>query len=120
MEAWFLKASRFRKSAYRALDEGEYDLACFLAQQAAEFLLKGVLIKEAGARPVTHSLYEMAKRLAQLRGASLGEDVARCAKALEEHYIQARYPDARLGPYEKWEAEQCLECMEAIWRWVGG
>lgn len=31
----------------------------------------------------------------------LSEDVAKCAKSLEEHYVQARYPDARLGHYER-------------------
>jgi Uncharacterized conserved protein related to C-terminal domain of eukaryotic chaperone, SACSIN len=53
-------------------------LACFLAQQSAEFLLKGELIREVGARPLTHSLYEMAKRLAQVRAVELSEDVAKC------------------------------------------
>jgi len=78
------------------------------------------LIRETGARPLTHSLLDMAKRLAQLRGAQLPEEVAVCAKALEEHHIQARCPDARVGPYEKWEARRCLECLEALWRWISG
>jgi len=32
------------------------------------------LIKEVGARPLTHNLYEMAKRLAQLRAVELPEE----------------------------------------------
>jgi HEPN domain-containing protein len=83
----------------------------FLGAQSAEFLLKGVLIRDVGARPLTHSLNEMARRLAQIRAVELTGDVARCAKSLEEHYVQARYPDARLGPYERWEAEECLQCL---------
>ncbi len=120
MERWVEKAERYRSYARRSFEADEYDLACFLAQQSAEFLLKALLIKEVGARPLTHSLYEMIKRLAQLRNQELPEEVARCAKSLEEHYIQARYPDARLGHYERWEAEECLRCMEALWRWTGG
>ena len=120
MEAWTAKARRFRDYAYRAYRDGEYDLACFLAQQAAEFALKAVLIREVGARPLTHSLYDMARGLARVRGVELGEDVAVCAKQLEEHYVQARYPDARLGPYEEWEARRCLECLEVLWSWIGG
>ncbi|MEL9990056.1 MAG: HEPN domain-containing protein [Thermoproteus sp.] len=117
---WIEKVARFRNSANRAFLEGDYDLACFLAQQAVELVLRGVLLREIGARPLTHSLYELAKRLAQLRGGDLDERLAKCAKSLEEHYIQARYPDARLGPYERWEAEGCLSCMEELWRWIGG
>ena len=120
MERWLEKAGRYRRYAQRSLAAGEYDLACFLAQQAGEFLLKALLIREAGARPLTHSLYEMAKRLAQLKSAHVPEDVARCAKSLEEHYIQARYPDARLGPYEEWEAEECLKCLDLLWKWTDG
>jgi len=114
------KAERYRSYARRGFEDGAYDLACFLAQQSAEFLLKALLIREVGARPLTHSLHEVAKRFAQLRGEEPPEDVARCAKSLEEHYVQARCPDARVGPYERWEAEECLRCMEALWRWTGG
>lgn len=46
----------------------------FPRAKSAEFLLKAVLIKEVGARPMTHSLYEMAKRLSALKNAELGEE----------------------------------------------
>ncbi|MFP3199022.1 MAG: HEPN domain-containing protein [Thermoproteus sp.] len=120
MEGWMEKAERYRSYARRGFEDGAYDLACSLAQQSAEFLLKALLIREVGARPLTHSLHEMVKRFAQLLGEEPPEDVARCAKSLEGHYVQARYPDARVGPYERWEAEECLRCMEALWRWTGG
>jgi len=120
VERWVEKAERYRNYARRSFEGDEYDLACFLAQQSAEFLLRAMLMKEVGARPLTHSLYEMAKRLAQLRGEGLPDEVARCAKSLEEQYIQARCPDARLGPYERWEAEECLHCMDTLWRWTSG
>jgi len=68
VERWVENAERYRNYARRSFEGDEYDLACFLAQQSAEFLLRAMLMKEVGARPLTHSLYEMAKRLAQLRG----------------------------------------------------
>jgi HEPN domain-containing protein len=77
VERWVQKAEKYRSYAQRSLEEGGYDFACFLAQQSAEFLLKGVLIREAGARPLTHSLHEMARRLAQVRAVELSEDVAK-------------------------------------------
>lgn len=69
---------------------------------------------------MTHSLYEMAKRLSMIKNIEIGEGVALCAKALEQHYVQSRYPDARVSDYEQWEAEHCLKCLEEIWRWTSG
>jgi HEPN domain-containing protein len=43
-EAWIRKALRFRECAEEDLRSGRYDSAAFFAQQAAKFLLKGVLI----------------------------------------------------------------------------
>ena len=48
MERWVQKAEKYKSYAQRNLEEGATDLACFLAQQSAEFLLKGVLIREVG------------------------------------------------------------------------
>ena len=52
MECWVQKAEKYKSYAQRSLEEEAYDLACFLVQQSAEFL--GVLIREVGARPLTH------------------------------------------------------------------
>ncbi|WP_439959501.1 HEPN domain-containing protein [Vulcanisaeta thermophila] len=38
----------------------------------------------------------------------------RCAKLLSEHYIGARYPNARLLDY----AEECIKCMELVFQHV--
>ena len=37
---------------------------------------------------------------------------------MEAHYIQARCQDARLNEYTKWEAEEAVKCMDAVWRYV--
>jgi HEPN domain-containing protein len=94
-EAWIRKALRFREYAEEDLRSGRYDSAAFFAQQAAEFLLKGVLIKLTGSRPLTYAVSELLAYLA--RGRPVPEDMARCAEALEAHYIQARCPDVRLS-----------------------
>jgi len=94
-EVWIRKALRFREYAEEDLRGGRYDSAAFFAQQAAEFLLKGVLIKLTGSRLLTHAVSELLAYLAL--GRPVPEDVMRCAEALEMHCIQARYPDARLS-----------------------
>lgn len=105
-EVWIRKALRFRDYAEEDLRSGRYDSAAFFAQQAAEFLLKGVLIKLTGSRPLTHAVSELLAYLAKTLEKPVPEDVMKCAEALETHYIQARYPDARLNEYRKWEAER--------------
>jgi HEPN domain-containing protein len=96
-EVWIRKALRSREYAEEDLRSGRYDSAAFFAQQAAEFLLKGVLIKLTGSRPLTHAVSELLGYLAKALGRPVPEDVMRCAEALEAHYIQARCPDARLS-----------------------
>jgi len=89
-EAWIRKAL-IREYAEEDLRSGRYDSAAFFAQQAAE----DMLIKLTGSRPLTHAVSELLAYLAP--GRPVPEDVARCAEALETHYIQARCPDARLS-----------------------
>ncbi|MEM1597295.1 MAG: HEPN domain-containing protein [Pyrobaculum sp.] len=70
---------------------------------------KGVLIAKTGSS-VTHSVSELLHYLAKAFGEESSEEVARCA--VEQHYVQARYPDARVNDYRKWEAEEEVKCME--------
>jgi HEPN domain-containing protein len=46
---------------------------------------------------LTHAVSELLAYLAKALERPVPEDVARCAEALEAHYIQAWYPDARLS-----------------------
>ncbi|WP_148682945.1 HEPN domain-containing protein [Pyrobaculum ferrireducens] len=117
-EAWVRRALRFREYAGEDLRSGRYDSAAFFAQQAAEFLLKAVLIRATGSRPLSHSISELLSYVAKVFGRSLPEDVVRCAESLESHYVQARYPDARLNDYRRWEAEEAVKCMEVVWGYV--
>ena len=61
MERWVQKAEKYKSYAQRSLKEEAYDLACFLAQQSAEFLLKGVLIREVGPSRL-HTAYTKWRR----------------------------------------------------------
>mgnify|MGYP001626454780 CR=1 FL=1 len=117
-ERWFRRGERYKALAYEFYQRGLYPEACFFAQQAAEFLLKGRLIEATGSRPYTHSIYHLVKMLFEALGAELGEGVARCAKYLTEQYIGSRYPDARMLDYDRWDAEQCIKCLEEVWRSV--
>lgn len=119
-EGWLRKAGRFRDYARSDLTSGRLDSAAFFAQQSAEFLLKALLIMLTGSRPLTHSIAELLSLLNKALGRDAPADVARCSEELEQHYVQARYPDARINEYRPWEAQRAVECMEVIWSYVQG
>ena len=113
-ESWVEKARRFASYAEEDYSRGRYDSASFYAQQAAETMLKGILIKNTGTRPYTHSLTDLLTSLARVKELEIPQEVMRCAEELEQHYLQSRYPDSRLNEYRPWEAERALECMRRV------
>jgi HEPN domain-containing protein len=111
VEKWFAKADTFADVARESMEKKRYDFACFLAQQAVEFCLKGILIAKTGMKSYSHSLEDLTKALVAT-GIGIPQAVVECAKTLGEHYLQARYPDARVSEYTLEEAEQAVKCME--------
>jgi len=118
VEHWLRRAAKFREYAHEDLRSGRYDSAAFFAQQSVELALKALLIKLTGARPQTHATGDLLRFVEEALGVKFSEDVVRCAEALEQHYIQPRYPDSRLNDYRQWEAEEAVECMDKIWAHV--
>ena len=111
---WIARAERYRQLSEEFFHRGFYPEACFFAQQAADFYLKGRLVELAGIRPYTHSILHLLKLLAQVGGLQLDDAMVKCAKYLTEQYIGSRYPDARMLEYDREDAEECLRCMSAI------
>lgn len=117
---WLAKAERFRRYAKEDLEKSRFDSAAFYSHQSVELLLKAFLIKLTGARPLTRSTSELLAILSRALDGRIPESVIRCSEELEQHYVQARYPDARISEYRRWEAERAIECMEVIWSYVQG
>jgi len=113
--SWLRKARRFAEVAKRELEEGYYDIAAFSAQQAAEMALKAVLIGKTGYKPLTHSITELLEAISEI--AEVPEEVSGCS-GIEEHHVQARYPDARVREYTREEAEGAVRCAEVILRYA--
>lgn len=112
------KAKRFIDYAQENFQETRYDAAAFYAQQAAEMLLKGILLRKTGARPYTHSVSEMLKTLAQTHDKEVPEPVLVSASKLERHYLSSRYPDLGMVEYNRWDAEEALQCLKEVLRFV--
>ena len=114
---WLEKAMKFLDRARRDLMDGYYDFSALNSQQAAEFALKALLIAKTGYKPLTHSITELLRALSEI--VDVQEELLGCGK-IEEHYIQARYPDARMSEYTREEAEEALRCAEVILSYVKG
>ena len=110
-EKWISKAKRFLEVAKRDLKDGYYDFAALNSQQAAELALKAILIKKTGFRPYTHSITDLLDSIPEF--AEVPDEVRDC-ESIEEHYVQARCPDARLNDYRLEEAETAVRYAEVI------
>ena len=107
---WDLKSARDSKAA------GNYEWACFQAQQAAEKALKAVIVAAGAAHPPTHSVRILLAECARLvpRFAEL-----RRAAELDQFYAATRYPDALPGDvphdfFTEEAAERCLSLASSV------
>jgi len=88
---WLRQAERDLEQARWSLEGGYPELACFLSQQAAEKAVKALCqAKKVGAWG------QMITRLLQAVSVEVTAtpEVLSAAKALDRHYIPARYPNS--------------------------
>ena len=109
---WLNKAEENLKLARLALEHGFYALSCFHSQQAAKLAFKALLIGLAGVHLITHSLTRLASEARALVNLNLPEEDK--LRRLEDHYVQARYPNARVSSYTLREAEEAYRTAEVI------
>jgi HEPN domain-containing protein len=110
------QAVRDLENAQHELAGGYYEWSCFLAQQAAEKVVKAVFQK-LGAEAFGFSVTGLLENLPE--DMKPPEDLMDAAKELDKAYIPTRYPNAHPqgAPYEyytKKEAERLIEYAEKI------
>jgi len=110
---WFRRAREFLEEAENTFSRGRYWLTCFHAQQAAEFILKAVLLDKTGTYIFTYSLSELLDAISAL-SIKIPDDVRVYADALEQHYTRARYPGVKIRDYCEEDAERCLRYAKRI------
>lgn len=111
--AWLEKGRRDLEMAARALagPEALPDQACFHAQQAAEKVLKGVLVAHAFDVPRTHDLKLLLALLAERH-----DGLARFAPhvaLLSQYAVEPRYPSF-LAPETEDEARRALDLTREL------
>ena len=109
---WFLDLAR---EAYR---RQQYDLAVFLAEQAAQLRVKAALIRLAGHYPRVHNIRLLLGELAKVIGGNVGKKIIEFIKnnrsllsELEDVYLIARYSPKQ---YSREDAEDLITIAEKI------
>ncbi len=110
-ERWLKQATNTLQSAQKDKDSGYFNWACFKAQQAAEFAVKGLLYG-LGLQAVGHSLVRLLAGLERKRVSV--SSLMGMARALDRHYIPTRYPNAYVSgaPLEYYDAETTEEALD--------
>ena len=109
---WMRQAEHSLESSKRDMEMGDHDWSCFKAQQAAEFAVKGLLYG-IGITAVGHSVSKLLGEI-EAKGITLDKAVLSAARALDRHYIPARYPNAHVGgaPLEFYDENTSKEAIK--------
>lgn len=107
---WLRQAQRDVAHAKRALDAGDYEWACFAAQQSAEKGAKALFLK-INRYAWGHSVSALLQQLPAPWQAD--ETLINAGRELDKHYILPRYPNSypQGAPYEYYthaEAERAI------------
>lgn len=101
---WLLQAEHDLVMAERNIEIEGYDVSAFLAHQAVEKLLKGIIALRGNKIPRIHNLDELAHKL------NLPENALDSIEELAAEYVLARYPDmSREVPFNQYDRELALE-----------
>lgn len=114
---WLAQAAHDLGHAQHALEDGDYDWACFAAHQAAEKAVKALFLflgGEGWGHAVTRLLQDLSQQ--QL----IPEDLMQAARRLDKHYIPTRYPNgfdvgAPRDYYTAAEARQAISDAQGIY-----
>lgn len=114
---WLRQAEQDLDSAHFLLTGRRYNLACFLAQQAAEKAVKGLLYALGAEDVWGHSVAELCRDAAGL--ASDFAPLVSQGAVLDKYYIPTRYPDSLPGgipaeAFDQEDAERAIRLAENI------
>ncbi|MFB6208541.1 MAG: HEPN domain-containing protein [Candidatus Nanohaloarchaea archaeon] len=111
-DLWLEKAEDDLDAAGYMREGGMFSQAAFLYQQAAEKVLKAVLVEKGEGLFQSHDCFILAKK------AGASEEVKEAGNSISPYYFRTRYPDADLVDLEKSEIDSVASSAEAIFEWA--
>ncbi len=118
---WIASAKKTLESARGDQARGDYNWACFKAQQAGGLAAKA-LLHGIGEAAYGHSVSRLLSN-ASTKGFAVPEEVMDCGRDLDKYYIPTRYPSAwsEGSPHEYYserDGARAIYCAEIIISWV--
>ncbi|HID95441.1 MAG TPA: HEPN domain-containing protein [Candidatus Latescibacteria bacterium] len=115
---WMRQAQSDLRHGEHSLELGDFEWACFAAQQAAEKALKAVH-QERHQVVIGHSILRL---IQELEEQEIDEGLLNAARRLDRLYIPTRYPNgfdqgAPVDYYTRADAESALADARAILQW---
>jgi len=114
---WLAQAAHDLQHAQHALEDADYDWACFAAHQAAEKAVKALFLLRGG-EGWGHSITRLLRDLRQKQ--TVANELIQAAQRLDKHYIPTRYPNgfdtgAPRDYYTADEAQQAISDAQRIY-----
>ena len=111
IKSWLEQAERDLKAAKDSLKAGNYEWACFQAQQASEKALKALYIKRHEKLLKVHDLVLLARKL------DAPEEIVIICSKINPSYVDTRYPDL-LKDYSEKESEDIINSAGKVLEWI--
>lgn len=118
---WLLQAKHDMDDARYAAEGNRFNLACFLAQHAAEKALKGYLYGKGRSLILAHSVARLCQAATESDAAF--DSLRARAAPLDKYYIPTRYPNGLPGgipseAFDQIDAMRALELGEEVIQFV--
>lgn len=104
------RALNFLDSAKERFQKEDWDLVCFMAEQAVQLFLKSLILKEIGEIPKTHSIRKLLGIINQMKEQNIKFERKELL-FLENAYLNSRYFNFL---YNKEDAELAIRIAEEI------
>ena len=113
---WLKQGKHDLEHARRSATSGDYDWACFAAQQGVEKAFKAVF-QRMGSEAWGHAVTGLLKALPS--SVSIHPDIEIAAMELDKHYIAPRYPNsypegAPFEYYTRGEADRAIDNADKL------
>ena len=109
---WYGQAGFDLEAARSSVVAGNYEWACFQAEQSAEKALKALLLRQGKRQFLSHSIHDL---LQEVQRFAPEFEAASEARRLDEYYIPTRYPNGLPGtvlPHHFYSEKEALECID--------